>query len=614
MVISCKGFSNYFFSSLDKNYLYAKLSTMKKQINRFELLKQFKRFKQLVLSILISSILFSAGCGGGKFLTSTGAEEQFGTNKVRDRFFSWKVVESEHFQVHFYKDGEELAKDLSAVLEKDYSRISDMLAIQQEGKAPFFLYLTPDDYYQTNVTLGEVEGSGGFTEFFKNRVAFYPRGSQKWLRLVATHEYAHHLSDQYIMGGSLPYRSFTIFINAIINPHWYSEGLAEYISGDFDSYADMLVRDAAIDDKLIPFRQLNGFYHLKPRQVLLAYKEGYTIFEFLVNKYGKQVPAIMTRDIKNQLNPYKSIERATNGQVDQSIRGEWENYLKEKYNKQIAGKKEPWDASAQLTKGPGWKIYPVVSPDSKRIAYLSDEANEQGDYDLYIMDADGKNKKRLTRNVLIRSLGISFSPDGKYIAFVSNKKRRDDIYIIPSDGGFCRRVKISLRHNSHPSFSPDSKRIIFTSLIKGYTDIYIADIDGKNLTQITNTKEYEESPIFSPDSSRIYFAREMNEQKELFVMNADGTNIERLTENNFDDFAPTISSDGKRLYYVSDRNGIFNIYSMNIAGGSITQHTDVTGGNLYMSVRQAYDENVTKEREIVFSSYRNGIFNIYKMQ
>ena len=89
-------------------------------------------------------------------------------------------------------------------------------------------------------------------------------------------------------------------------------------------------------------------------------------------------------------------------------------------------------------------------------------------------------------------------------------------------------------------------------------------------------------------------------------MNADGTNIERLTENIFDDFAPSISSDGKRLNYVSDRNGIFNIYSMNIAGGSITQHTDVTGGNLYM--------NVTKEREIIFSSYRNGIFNIYKMQ
>lgn len=574
--------------------------------NRFKQLKQFKRFKQLSLVIFISSILFLFGCGGGQYLTSTGAEEKFGTNKVRDRFFSWKVVESEHFQVHFYKDGEELAKDLSAVLEKDYSRISDMLGIQQEGKAPFFLYLTPDDYYQTNITLGEVEGSGGFTEFFKNRVAFYPRGSQKWLRLVSTHEYAHHLSDQYIMGGSLPYRSFTIFINAIVNPHWYSEGLAEYISGDFDSYADMLVRDAAIDDKLIPFRLLNGFYHLKPRQVLLAYKEGYTIFEFLVNKYGKQVPAIMTSDIKNQLNPYKSIERATNGQVDQSIRGEWENYLKEKYNKQITGKKEPWDISAQLTKGPGWKIHPVASPDSKRIAYLSDEANEQGDYDLYVMDADGKNKKRLTRNRYIRPLGLSFSPDGKYIAFVSNKKRRDDIYIIPSDGGFCRRVKISLRHNSNPSFSPDSKRLIFTSLVKGYTDIYIADIDGKNLAQITNTKEYEESPVFSPDGSKIYFVREMNEQKELFVMNADGTNIERLTENIFDDFAPSISSDGKRLYYVSDRNGIFNIYSMNIAGGSITQHTDVTGGNLYM--------NVTKEREIVFSSYRNGIFNIYKMQ
>ena len=53
---------------------------------------------------------------GGTFLTTTGAEEMFGTNKVRDGFFSWKVVETEHFQVHYYKDGEELAKDLAVVL------------------------------------------------------------------------------------------------------------------------------------------------------------------------------------------------------------------------------------------------------------------------------------------------------------------------------------------------------------------------------------------------------------------------------------------------------------------------------------------------------------------
>ena len=565
-----------------------------------------KRLSCLYIFILISSLILSAGCMGGTFLTTTGAEEMFGTNKVRDGFFSWKVVETEHFQVHYYKDGEELAKDLAVVLEREYPRISNMLNIKQEAKSPFFLYLTPDDYYQTNITLGEVEGSGGFTEFFKNRIAFYPRGSAKWLRLVATHEYTHHLTDQYIMGGSLPYRSFTIFINAVLNPQWYTEGLAEYISGDFDSYADMLVRDAAIDDKLIPFRQLNGFYHLKPRQILLAYKEGYTIFEFLVNKYGKQVPAIMTEDIQNQLNPYQSIEKATNNQADQSIRYEWEEYLKEKYNKQIVGKKEPWEISTPLTKGPGWKMHPAFSPDGAKIAYISDEANEQGDFDLYIMDADGSNKKRLTRNRLIRPLGISFSPDGKYIAFISHSKRRDDMYIIPSDGGFCRRVKISLRHNSYPSFSPDSKRIIFTSLVKGYTDIYIADIDGKNPAQLTRTKEHEESPVFSPDGSYIYFAREINEQREIFAMKADGSEAERLTENSYDDFAPSISSDGKRLYYISDRNGIFNIYSMDIAAGKITQHTDVTGGSLQV--------NISKDKGVVFSSYRHGKFDIYKMQ
>ena len=68
---------------------------------------------------------------------------------------------------------------------------------------------------------------------------------------------------------------------------------------------------------------------MKPRQILFAYKEGYTVFDFLVNKYGKETIAIMTEDIQNQINSYWSIEKATKGQVDQSIRHDWENYLKE---------------------------------------------------------------------------------------------------------------------------------------------------------------------------------------------------------------------------------------------------------------------------------------------
>ena len=97
-----------------------------------------------------------------------------------------------------------------------------------------------------------------------------------------------------------------------------------------------------------------------------------------------------------------------------------------------------------------------------------------------------------------------------------------------------------------------------------------------------------------------------SQKSEIFAMKDDVSEAERLTENSYDDFAPSISSDGKRLYYISDRNGIFNIYSMDIAAGKITQHTDVTGGSLQV--------NISKDKGVVFSSYRHGKFDIYKMQ
>ena len=241
-----------------------------------------------------------------------------------------------------------------------------------------------------------------------------------------------------------------------------------------------------------------------------------------------------------------------------------------------------------LTNNPHYEGAPSWSPDGERIAF---SARRDGHfeneialtYEIYVMDADGGNEQRLTENRKNDDTP-SWSPDGKRIAFASDRKgdlQNYEIYVMDTNGGNPRRLTNNRNDDRSPSWSPDGKRIVFSSNRNGNWKIYVMDINGGNPRRLTNNRHDHLSPSWSPDGKRIVFTSDRDGHRdinawltdELYVMDADGGNQQRLTENPHEDWEPSWSPDGKRIAFVSDRDGNAEIYVMDANGRNQRRRT-----------------------------------------
>ena len=252
----------------------------------------------------------------------------------------------------------------------------------------------------------------------------------------------------------------------------------------------------------------------------------------------------------------------------------------------------------RLTNHPDKDFRPVWSPDGKRIAFSSNRDGHVhfihgwSTYEIYVMDADGSNPQNLT-NDPNNDRDPSWSPDGKYIVFVSNRDRDKDrdghfnseIYVMDADGGNPQNLTNDRNVDGAPSWSPDGKRIVFSSTRDGHfegdfgitDEIYVMDADGSNQQRLTENRKNDWDPVWSPDGKRIAFASDRKgdfENFEIYVMDADGSNQQKLTENRFNDKDPVWSPDGKRIAFYSNREGNNEIYVMDADDGDLQNLTN----------------------------------------
>jgi dipeptidyl aminopeptidase/acylaminoacyl peptidase len=547
-------------------------------------------------------------------------EPIFGKNKVQYKRFDWHYIQTENFDIYYYQGEYRLAEFAADVLEDAYLDVREQLRYDLRKRIPVILYNSPNDFQQTNVIPNLIdEGVGGFTESFKTRVVVPFTGSYEDFRHVLHHELTHAVTYDMLYGnmvGSLFSRQYLFQL-----PLWFAEGYAEYSSRHgWDIQADMVLRDATINGYLTPLEYAGGY---------LVYKEGQSAIGYIVEKFGEEKIAEILSKGKSELSMDKALKSAI-GMDQKTFSEEWMKAQRKRYWPEIASREEAKDFSKQLTHHPKDGSYinekPAFSPSGDRLAIFSDRS----DYtEIYIISAiDGKVLKRLVkgeRSGDFESLhsyvsGISWSPDGKSIAFVTKSGGQDALCLVRvKNGRIYERFRFDLDAMRSPSWSPDGGEIAFVGVKDGKANIYLYRIHDGKLTKLTDDAYDNEDPSFSPDGSLIAFSSDRPLEPladsavyeygryNLHLLELESRRITALTGGEGNNVSPTWAPDGRKICFVSDRNGIYNLYAADLDSSVVFPVTNVLSGCFSPTWSSQGDQ-------IAFSAFQKGGWDIFLMK
>src|SRR5688572_3251068 len=350
-------------------------------------------------------------------LPTSAAAQYFGRNKVQYEDFDFRIMSLPHWDLYFYPGQEESIQDVARMAERWYERLARMFQHEFERTKPLIMYADHPDFRQTNTLSGFIgEGTGGVTESLKNRVIMPQTGSYQDTDHVLGHEIVHafqyNIAQSRRGGGMQGLGSL---------PLWLIERMAEYLSvGREDPLTGMWLRDALRKDDFPTVEDLTegGKY--------FPYRFGQAIWSYIGGTYGDDaVTQLFRRAIRIGFNP--AIEQVL-GVEDDTLSAQWRRSVERAYGPLMADRTPP-DSTGTLLLAPSTgagqqNIGPSLSPDGRFIAYLSEK--DLFSVDLYLADAKtGKRIRKLSSATssphfdalrYVESSG-TWSPDGSQFAF-----------------------------------------------------------------------------------------------------------------------------------------------------------------------------------------------------
>ncbi len=566
----------------------------------------------LVVSLTVFLLLFNT--------TASAQGFYFGRNKVQYTDFDWHVMKTEHFDIYYYPEMEEVAKKGARFAEESYHFLETKFNHSVTRRIPLIFYSTHLHFQQTNVTPGFLpEGVGGFFEFIKGRVVIPNNGDLFHFRHVIRHELVHvfmhsKINNVFMQQGRL---------EGTYTPLWFTEGLAEFWSSEWDAQAEMVLKDAVLNNYVVG---LQDIYRILG--TFTMYKMGQDILEYIAENYGEDKILMMLENLWKH-DRFEHCFREAIGKSYAEFDKEYLYHLKKRYYPLLADN----DFNSQVTETivrDGYNFKPVyyTENDEEHVIFVGNRSGYscvymkplrspgfEEDEEVEIL-VKGERSSDFEAFHIFQSK-IDINRDGQLV-FTSKSGETDALYIydVPNRTIQSKLYFVDLVAIYSPSWSPDGKEIAFSGLhVSGYRDIYVYRVESGMLMKLTDDFYDDNDPAWSPDGHFIAFASDRSTYgafgaTNIFLINRHSSDIHYLTFGYQGDKTPAFSPDGAYLTYTSDRSGTDNIYLIEDPLENVWSRKPVRTKKMTSFIGSTFDPEWTDDGKLLFGTFEAGRFQI----
>jgi len=538
---------------------------------------------QYLTNQLVKKIFFFVFCFTSVSISIAQVSSvEFGKNRLQFKKFNWQYYQTQNFNTYFSENGQELAKYVAQIAEKELPGLESFIEFSLQRRANIVIYNSFNDMQQSNIGIGiDWQNTGGVTKLVNNKMLVYFNGDHNDLRKQVREGLARVLTENVLFGDDLG--EFASNQALLDLPQWLTDGYIAYAGQNWSVPLDDALKNEMLSGKY------NNFYQLAFERPLLA---GHAFWYFIEERYGRE----NTTYLLYLARVYKNLNKACLQIAKKKFKdllADFMEYEQTKYDKDVSRRRNYPKGSEITSATVGKRIdyfHFNVNP-NKRNSSFAVVQFKKGQYKLLLNEEDqdkvllkfdarsnaneiNPNYPMMAWDGLGKRLAVLYSEEGKIKLFVYDAIIKSKPYTRDLTPHFDQVQDIK--------YLLDYKRLVMSAVKNGHTDIFTYDIENDKVKQITNDiyDDLDPSYVSLPNKEGIIFSSNRpepyaksadtvlpNNRYNIFLITDFNTNraelnrITQLTNIKFGNARFPTQYNNYHFTFVSDENGIGNRYA-----------------------------------------------------